>query len=199
MIDSQFKSFAEDNLDTLDELCRIYAEYRVETCEAFWDATSTCLRKSVPEGYRMYTEGKPFNEGATSERICGWTKNITDLVGREQAVFVGFGNSIDGRKLADAGWPIERPWTGIKVYLDPHREEEKKFLVAFERKHGAVDSEPRDSNWLLWRYYSGLQRRIMGLRESYRSMNLPEARTQQTDSIKNELNGWVKVLEEVLS
>jgi len=55
MIDSQFKSFTEDNLDTLDELCRMYAEYRVEICETFWDAISTCLHKSVPEGYRMYT------------------------------------------------------------------------------------------------------------------------------------------------
>jgi len=47
---------------------------------------------------------------------------------------VCFASSIGGRNLAGAGWPIERPWTGIKVYLDPHREEENKFLVAFAKK-----------------------------------------------------------------
>jgi hypothetical protein len=131
MTDRDFEAFAEQNLSALEDLSRMYGEYRINVCESFWKALSNYLEAATPHGYSYYFEPKPFDKmdySQTGERTCGWRKDISELIGCAQPrhVHVLFGSWYSRARLARGEWPIFQPWTGIFVGLESSQPKEKK-------------------------------------------------------------------------
>ena len=64
MMDQQFRLFVKNNISLLDELSRMYAEYRIDVCESFWEELSRTLNVDIPDGYFYFTSGKRFEFGS---------------------------------------------------------------------------------------------------------------------------------------
>jgi len=200
MIDSQFRLFAEKNILSLDELSRIFAEYKIAVSESFWENLSNELNIDIPDGYSYHTEGKRFdNGGALDERTCGWKRDISGLIGvmPRRDIVVCFGNYVSKQQLSLGEWPLYRPWTGIKVWLDEKRAEETKILTAIDQQRSLIKSEPRDNNWHFYRHHPQLDIKAVGLLGSYDALvgaTLPK----NLETIKTELIEWVKLIEDIL-
>jgi hypothetical protein len=140
MIDEEFRRFVASNTQSLDELHRMFAELRLGICEEFWDQLGAALKVGIPDGYSYIFSGKAFS---SDERTIGWRKNIAGNinVSDQRDVYVAFGCGIQPEALALGEWPLYRPWTGIKVWLDKGREREKKLLDAIDAKRPTVKTE----------------------------------------------------------
>ena len=122
MIDDQFRLFVRENISLLDELSRMYAQYRIDICDAFWEQLVGSLNRDIPNGYSFFNNGKRFEQGYINERSCGWEKVIfydPENVGAARKLSVGFGNrpSLTAEHVMHGGWPIHNPWMGINVWL----------------------------------------------------------------------------------
>ena len=149
MIDEEFRHFVASNIQSMDQLHRIFAELSLNICEEFWDQLGTALKVDIPAGYSYISYGKNFSP---EERVVGWRKNIAKNIAEDidvldqRDVHIVFGCAVQPEELALGEWLLYRPWTGVRVWLDKGRDREKKLLDEIRAKRETVKTELPDRN-----------------------------------------------------
>ncbi len=188
MIDKIFQDFVRDNLGPLDELARRYGEYRIEVMRSYFDELLSRIRVNATAGYQCTGSD---SVKAETEQVYGWSREL-QISGVRTTATIAFGFHISSAAIA-GGWPLmgRSCWTGIKVWL-PTNVRNSALTRAREL---AIDTEPRDSLWLLWRYcepfsaatVEGLHMRLAG-----------EDRVAGQNEIVEQLDQWKGDFEEIV-
>lgn len=189
MIDKSFQGFVIQNLGPLDELARRYAEYRIQVTQSYLEELRIRIRTHTPQGYRF--EGSS-SVVAESEQVCGWVKNL-EIAGIRTAVALGFAFYTTSASLA-GGWPLMNGscWTGAKIWL-PAKIRDAALAHAREL---SLDTEPVDSNWLLWRRWAPLSATTV---EGFHQRVVGEDRALGQTEIIDQLVQWKVDFEKVFA
>ncbi len=187
MIEKAFAEFVQQNLVTLDELARRYAEYRNEITQGYWDELRTLIQKSTPTGYCF--EGVDKDLLKVGERVCGWSRALDD---HGSKATIGFGVYVKLSDLSGACWPLasNNCWTGLRVWANT---ESQNALLQIGRQQ-ILDTEQRDSDWLFWR------RQPLGAIELQDlHTRLTEAGVVSREEILKVLKSWRQTVDPILS
>ncbi|HUB62921.1 MAG TPA: hypothetical protein VL996_00450, partial [Methylocella sp.] len=92
---------------------------------------------------------------------------------------------------------IFRPWTGIQVWLDEKRVEEKGIINIIDKLRSSTKSEPRDNNYHLYRRLPQLDIKAVGLSKFLSSL-IGDDRFESFQAIKTELVEWAKTVDQIL-
>jgi len=190
MIDTAFTGFVHDNLATLDELTRLYAEYRQETGEAFWKDLCSFMRNKTPRNYTFKGDNPFWKLG--NERRCGWERDI----GGQRAT-IAFGVSLDPGYLSRGRWPFSGHhvcWTGIRVDGVGAHPNLRNAVLEVGRKL-APDTELPESSWLVWRGWEALCDADV---EEFHRRITEAGRASSQEAILQDLLRWTEVIEDIL-
>jgi hypothetical protein len=187
MIDKAFGEFAQQNLATLDELARRYAEYRNEMSQSWWDELRALIQKSTPTGYAF--EGVDRDLFTRGERVCGWSRGLGD----QSKATIAFGVNVTVPDLARGRWPLmaKTCWTGARVWAST----DSQNIIFNVGRQQIVDTEPRDNDWLFWRYW--VPRRSVDRQDLH--ILEREAGTATQEEIVDELELWRQSIDPILS
>ena len=187
---SLFEELVLADLVRLDELAKTYAKYRVTISQRFLDELGTKIVARVPGGYSSFAEN-PQLSAQGAEKICGWARDV-EVLGTKSTATVCFGVYLFPLTLVE-GWPFMNggAWTGIRLWL-PAR---ARIALLASARNIALETEPRDRNWIAWRHWtplsavdlSGLHSRLTG-----------QDRGISQDEIVDELIKWTTDFEEML-
>jgi hypothetical protein len=189
MIDKAMQEFVQQNLVTLDELSRRYAEYRIEASKSYLDELRTKIGRCIPDGYRF--DGI-YRISSDVEQVCGWSRDL-EILNTKTTVKICFAFLISGTDLA-GGWPLMNGgcWTGIRIWLPPRIRD----IVIASAGALALHTEPPDDSWVLWRLWEALSGTSI---EGFHKRLTGEDRATGQDEIVGELIQWKADFEKVLS
>ncbi len=194
MIDTNFKIFVEENISVLNELTCMYAQYKIDLTDGFWDELGRVLSEEIPQGYNLEQTPKKYEQACKEERICGWNKRIFN----DRVLFIGFADQLKPIKFLHGKWPIENPWIGVRLELNDSIDEEKKLKDELDRLRSSLSSETKDKAWVLWKFHKPLDPKILSIVNLHSLLSNEKKRREHIIAIKNELLEWTNIINNAL-